>query len=192
MSATPSAAPTSAAARQLLEQGLQRLALGGRKLSLLLLACFAASKLVHTCRFLDIADTGDLLRGLLSDLVGLAILALVIYLLLPRLLRGIYHPLLEHGTVAPAQIVSGTNTFSQRFAGMGTQPYMLRGALAGIERLIGGWLPTRAVNFRVAGARKSLHTGALYADETPGAHALVALHKPRHAWLIRQHQGDSS
>lgn len=187
--------PTQEAARLLLEQGVQRLTHGGRKLVLVLLVFFGISKIVVVLRHLEFATTMDIVISIFTDVVEISVAYMVFHALLPILLRRVvYRPLLEQGTVVRAEILSGPQPFHQRFGGMATPPFMMRGAVSGFENLFGRWLPTRAVNYRVAGAQKTLFTGALYDDEVlicdDGAYALITPRRPLHAWLIRERRGD--
>jgi hypothetical protein len=127
--------PNQEAARPLLEQGVQRLTFGGRKVALVLLFFFAVSKIVVALRHLDVASTIDIVISTFRDLVEVSLTYIVFRVLLPFLLRRVvYRPLLEQGTVVRAEILSGPQSFHQGFGGIATQPFMIRGAVSGTGR----------------------------------------------------------
>lgn len=188
----PTEAPELDQAKQWLEQSLSRLINGALKTAVVSALLLAMSQVVPAVRYLSNGLVGirDVLWGLSCDLCGVAAVLLVVRWALPGLLRKNYQPLFEHGRLVPVAIQLGPHGLHQGFSGQSTQPYMVRGAVEGMEFLLGGWLPTRPVNFNCLTGQKRHHTAFLYPDEKlPGkdpAYALVDPRNPGKIWLARQ------
>jgi hypothetical protein len=169
-------APDDQGARQMLEKTLPRLARGGRKLAALCGILLCISLIVPAFRHLRITspqEISTIVFDLLYDFAGLIFVLLIVWTALPGVLRKIYAPLLNNGC----------------------QPFMVRGALETVETLMGGWLPTRAVNFRRSDKKGGTHIGFLFSDETltspEAAYALFDPFAARRNWLIRYREEKS-
>lgn len=193
--ASLSEAPDDQRARQMLETALLRLTRGARKTTVLWGIFLGISQTVPALRYLHFAshrDSGAIVLDFFYDLAAVAFILFVVWIAMPWVLRKIYAPLLYHGQVVPVAILSGPQPLHQRFTGQSTQPFMIRGSLGALELLLGGWLPTRAVNFKMADKTGSVQTGFLYPDETlanqESGFALCDPHSSRRIWLIRRSQ----
>jgi hypothetical protein len=174
------------------------LARGGRKLAALCGILLCISLIVPAFRHLRITspqEISTIVFDLLYDFAGLIFVLLIVWTALPGVLRKIYAPLLNNGCVVRVAILNGPHPVSKRFTGQSTQPFMVRGALETVETLMGGWLPTRAVNFRRSDKKGGTHIGFLFSDETltspEAAYALFDPFAARRNWLIRYREEKS-
>ena len=179
-------------AQDLLESSLYRLVRGGQRVAAMTVLFFGIGQVFVALRYLNIAHAGGKKGILLEfgfDLLGLVVLLLIIWSMLPIVLRFIYRPLLEQGKLIRVAPLNSPHSIHQRFTGQSTQPFMIRGALEGFEKLVGNWIPTKAVNFRPIEESREQFTGFLFSDEIlpdqDNMQALLVRGKKLHSWLVR-------
>lgn len=195
---SPADPPELDQAKEWLEHGLCRVIAGAQKVVIVMAIVLAISQIVPTIRYVisGLTSVSDVLPGLVIDLCGVALIFLVVRCSLPKVLRTRYQPLLERGRVVPVKIQLAPHGLHHRFTGQSTQPFMIRGAVEGVEILFSGWLPTRPVNFRRVSGHQQLRTGFLYSDERltwdDPAYAMVDPRNPKKIWLVRQPAESSS
>ncbi len=179
-------------AKSWLEHSLLRLISGAQKAVVTAAILLAVSQIIPPVRyvFAGLTDVRSILPELIYDLCSVMLIFLVVRWSLPKVLRANYQVLLDRGRIVPVTIQLGPQPLYQRFTGQSTQPYMIRGAVEGMETLFGSWLPTCPANFRCKNGSHQLRTAFLYGDETllwdDPAYALIDARNPKKIWLIRQ------